>query len=54
MSIKKQNIIIRLWWMLINPLIRKRPSDLGCEEDFQNFMEENNGKPNVQDTSRET
>jgi hypothetical protein len=54
MSIKKQHIIIRLWWMIINPLIRKRPSDLGCEEDFKNFMEDQNGRSNVQDNSRET
>jgi hypothetical protein len=28
MSIKRKNILIRIWWSLINPILRKRKSKL--------------------------
>lgn len=38
MSIKRQNIFIRLWWKISNKFVRRRKSLLD-EKDFQNFIE---------------
>ena len=39
MSIKRRNIFVRLWWKIINPILRKyQKPKLGHQKDFQNFM----------------
>ncbi len=41
MSIKRRNIFVRLWWKIINPILRKiQQPKLGYQNDFQNFMYE--------------
>ena len=43
MSFKRRSIIIRLWWRIINLIIRNRPTDLDGEDDFNKLMEEQDG-----------
>ena len=44
MSFKRRNFIIRLWWKIINPIIRNRPTDLEGEDDFNKLMEKKDDK----------
>jgi len=54
MSFKKRSIIIRLWWRLINPVIRNRPTKLEGEDDYKKLMEESNGTKEIYDNREQT
>lgn len=49
MSFKRRSIIIRLWWRIINLIIRNRPTDLDGEDDFNKLMEEQDGNKKIYD-----
>ncbi len=41
MSIKRRNIFVRLWWRILNPILRKlNKPKLGFQKDWENFMYE--------------
>lgn len=40
-TFKRRPLIIRIWWKIINLIIRKRPTNLDGEDDFNNLIKEN-------------